>query len=409
MRPNAACVDCSSPGRRRNGGNGYRAEAARALLACNPRAVDQRLDAGPRIVAETFERLPFVALTNTHRFAQRGQLGRVHQSGVIVLVAGKGQAEALDRPGDEQGRDVVLRGIERFDQRLHAVAAEVGKQLRQRIVGIFLQERRGLPAELGFDPFPPCSTALIMKRRQLGIGQLLEPVLQTPMLRQRSVQLLAVAQLHHAPAAAPEDLVEPLEHPVGAGRVEALTVVVDDPPQVADVVLGALDDRLVDIALVELGIADQRDKSAAVLLLQPAVRGEIILHEAGEERDGHAKSDRAGREIDRDPVLGPARIALRAAEPAEILQCLTRLAPEQIMDGVEHRPGMRLHRHAVVRLQGVEIERRHDRGHRGAARLMAADLQPVGALADVVRVVDGPGRQPPQPLVEGLQRFDVGR
>jgi hypothetical protein len=28
---------------------------------------------------------------------------------VIVLVAGEGQAVALDRPGDEQGRHVVLR------------------------------------------------------------------------------------------------------------------------------------------------------------------------------------------------------------------------------------------------------------------------------------------------------------
>src|SRR5437762_5278892 len=39
---------------------------------------------------------------------------------------------------------------------------------------------------------------------------------------------------------------------------------------------------------------------------------------------------------------------------------------------------------------------------------MPADLQPVFILADVVGVVDGPGRQPPQPLVEDFQRFDVG-
>ena len=53
---------------------------------------------------------------------------------MIVLVAGEGQAEALDRPGDEQGRDVVLGGVERLDQRLHAMAAEVGHQRRQRLV-----------------------------------------------------------------------------------------------------------------------------------------------------------------------------------------------------------------------------------------------------------------------------------
>ena len=78
------------------------------------------------------------------------------------------------------------------------------------------------------------------------------------------------------------------------------------------------------------------------------------------------------------------------------------------MDRVQHRPGVRLDRDAVVRPERMEIERGHDRGHRGAARLVPADLQPVGALADVVGVVDGPGRQPAQPLVEDLQRFDVG-
>ena len=136
------------------------------------------------------------------------------------------------------------------------------------------------------------------------------------------LQLLAVAQLDHAPAAASEDLVETLEHAVGAGRVEALAVVVDDPPQVADVVLGALDDGFVDVALVELGIADQRDEAAAVCLVHPAVGGQIILHQAGEGGDRDAEADRAGREVDRDPVLGPARIALRAAEAAEILELL---------------------------------------------------------------------------------------
>src|SRR5437660_1272482 len=70
----------------------------------------------------------------------------------------------------------------------------------------------------------------------------------------------AVLQRLDAPAAARENLVEAADHAVGGRRVEALAVVVDDPPQVADVVLVALDQRLVDIALVELGVADQRDE-----------------------------------------------------------------------------------------------------------------------------------------------------
>ena len=69
---------------------------------------------------------------------------------------------------------------------------------------------------------------------------------------------------------------------------------------------------------------------------------------------------------------------------------------------------MRFDRDAVVGAERMEIERGHDRGHRGAACLVAADLQPVGAIADVVGVMDRPGRQPAQAIVEGLQRVDVG-
>src|SRR4051794_22955759 len=101
---------------------------------------------------------------------------------------------------------------------------------------MLLEECAGLLAQLDLDPLPPCATALIVKRRKVGVGQRLEPGLQRRIAVERRLQSLAVAKLDHPPAAAAEDLVEPLEHAVGAGRVEALAVVVDDPPQVADIV-----------------------------------------------------------------------------------------------------------------------------------------------------------------------------
>src|SRR6185437_5654155 len=178
---------------------------------------------------------------------------------------------------------------------------------------MLLEEGGGLAAELSLNSHPPLGATLVVKRRQLGVGELLEPGLQRLIAIERGLQLLAVAQLDDAPAAAPEDFVEALEHAVRAGRVEALAIVIDDPPEVADIVLGSLNDRFIDIALVELGIADQSDEAAAVLLVQPAVGGEIVLDEAGKERDRNSKPDRTGREIDRDPVLRPAGVALRAA------------------------------------------------------------------------------------------------
>ena len=109
-----------------------------------------------------------------------------------------------------------------------------------------------------------------------------------------------------------------------------------------------LDQAFVDIAFVEFGIADQRDEAAAVSLVHLAVGGEIILHQAGEGGDRDSEPDRTGREIDRDLVLGPARIALHPAEAAEILELFEALRAEQIVDRVEHRPAVRLDRDPVV-------------------------------------------------------------
>src|SRR6476620_8695502 len=102
------------------------------------------------------------------------------------------------------------------------------------------QEGGSGSAEILFHPRAPSGAALIMKRRKIGIGQLLAPGPQRGMCRKCSVQPLAISKLDDAPAAAAKDLVEALEHLIGADRVEALAVVVDDPPQVANVVLVAL-------------------------------------------------------------------------------------------------------------------------------------------------------------------------
>src|SRR5690606_40597064 len=58
------------------------------------------------VAAEPGIRLPLLALGNVHAFAQRLDLRRVHKPGMIVLMAGEGQAEPLDRVGDEQGRHI---------------------------------------------------------------------------------------------------------------------------------------------------------------------------------------------------------------------------------------------------------------------------------------------------------------
>src|SRR5215217_3569120 len=104
------------------------------------------------------------------------------------------------------------------------MAAEVGEQCGERRVVMLVEQGRSVPAELRLDSGPPCGSALVMQRRQLGVGQLLEPIAQRLVPVERGGETLAVAQLDHPPAARTENLVEPLEHPVGAGRVETLAV-----------------------------------------------------------------------------------------------------------------------------------------------------------------------------------------
>ena len=63
--------------------------------------------------------------------AKRLHLRGGHQAGVVVLVAGEGQAEAFHRVGEEADRPVVVDALERLGQRDEIVAGEVGHQARQ--------------------------------------------------------------------------------------------------------------------------------------------------------------------------------------------------------------------------------------------------------------------------------------
>ncbi len=152
--------------------------------------------------------------------------------------------------------------------------------------------------------------------------------------------------------------------------------------------------------------------SPAIAMCRPAgrpvarepVQPHVVLHQRGEGRHRDAEADRTGGEIDLAAVLEARRIGLHAAQCAQPRHLFDALAAEQVVDGVEHRPGMRLHRDAVLRAGDLEIERRHDGDHRGAGRLVPAHLQPVPVGADMVGVVHHPRRQPQQLAFELVQQ-----
>ena len=170
IRPNAACVDCSSPAGAGMAGTLTLPKLRGTLLARDRLLLEQGFDGRARIAADASERLPLVALANTHRLAQSRDLGRVHQARVIVLVAGEGQAEALDRVGDEQSRLVVAAAVERLDQVFEIVAGEIrssagAARRRLRLSTIARRLRR-----VREQPLAPRLAAEIGERRILGVA-----------------------------------------------------------------------------------------------------------------------------------------------------------------------------------------------------------------------------------------------
>ena len=74
-------------------------------------------------------------------------------------------------------------------------------------------------------------------------------------------------------------------------------------------------DRLPARALVELGVADQRDLAPADRHVE--VAGDVAVGERAPDRRGGAEADRAGRVVDRVGVLRARRVGLQAAELAQ--------------------------------------------------------------------------------------------
>ena len=298
---------------------------------------------------------------------------------MVVLVAGERQAEALDRVADEADRPVMPRRLlEGLQQRGQVMPAEIAHQRRELGVRTSLDQpcRRSLVADVVEQAPAPCRAALEGQRGIELVGAAVDPVAQALSARLREGGLLELAMLHdhHVPAEIGEHGLKLGPEAFPDHSIQRLAVVVDDPPGVAKPVLPALDQRLVDVALVHLGVADERDHAPFRAVLHPAMGLAVILRQRGEQRLRHAKAHRAGREIDVVHVLGARGIGLRALVAAEVLQLCARLIARQILDGVEDGRRVRLHRHAVLGLESAEIEGRHDGGERGGGSLMPADL-----------------------------------
>ncbi len=290
---------------------------------------------------------------------------------------------------------------------------EVGHQPRQLLVRARLDQPRdvALVADLVEEALAPGGAALEDERRVELVRTIVDPLAQAlaASLAERLLQQRAVFENDHVPAEGFEQRLIARPQALADHRVEALAVVVDDPPAIAQALLPAFEDRLEDVAFVELGVADERDHAAFGPLQTPAVGAHVILHERGEQRLRHAQAHRAGGKVDVVGVLAARGIALRALVAAKVLELLPALAAEQILDGVIDRARMGLDGHAILRAQRAEIERGHDGGERGRGGLMPAHLHAVDVLAQVIGVVDGPAREPQHLVLELAQDRELVR
>ena len=321
---------------------------------------------------------------------------------MIVLVALKRQADALDRVGDETHRAIMIDGLKCLQHGYKIMAGKIAHEREKFSIAALFNQPVSLCGQFQKHALAKGSSALKTKRGVKLVGAGIDPVSQrlATVLVERSLHQLAVFEDHDVPAKIAEHRVELLPKSLPHNGVQRLAIIIDDPPGVAQTLFPAVDQGLVNIALVKFGVADQGDHFAFPPAFHPAMGEHVILHDRRKQRLRDPKADGAGGEVHVVSVLGARGIGLRSAKAAEILKLLARLGAKEILDGMEGRAGVWLHRDAIFRAQKSKIKRGHNSGERSGGGLMAADLEPVFVGPDMVGVVDHPRRQPQHFLLQ---------
>ena len=137
---------------------------------------------------------------------------------------------------------------------------------------------------------------------------------------------------------------------------------------------------------------------------------EIAVHEGREAGRHGPEPHRPRGEVEPVRVLRAARIRLEPAEGPVHVEALRRQEPSQDLDRVEDGRGRGLDRDPVARAHDLEVERGEERERRGRARLVPAHALRRRVRPSAVRVVDGIGGEPEQPVLDAEQEpaFLVG-
>ena len=333
------------------------------------------------------------------------------ERGVVLWPARDLEPVALDRVGEDDGRAIV--GLSRLPEGAEdvgeIVAAEVAYQPPHAVL-VRVEQPGEAPPPGRVGPVEHDFAHRLLARAEQGlvllVGHLVDPAAElAPAFEGEGVaQAAAVLELDHVPAVRPELRLELCGADARDDAVERLTVEVDDPEDVAEPARQRVGERLPDVSLVELGVPEQGDEAPAGRRAEPRLRKPV--GERPEERCRRAEPDRSGRVVDREGILGARGVRLEAAEVAQPGQVGAVEPSEEVFDRMQHRRGMGLDGHAVLRAEIGEVERRHQGHHRRRRRLMAAHLEGVALRPLPVRVVHDPHREPEDAALDRLQGRD---
>ena len=119
------------------------------------------------------------------------------------------------------------------------------------------------------------------ERRVKLVGAFLDPPAQrlAARLSESFLLQLSVAENGDVPAEIAEHGFDFRPEALVDDSVEALAIVIDDPPRITQAVLPSLKHRLGDIAFVEFRIAEKRNHPAFRCFRAPVFRADVILHQ----------------------------------------------------------------------------------------------------------------------------------
>src|SRR4029077_458978 len=126
-------------------------------------------------------------------------------------------------------------------------------------------------ADLVEQPPAPGGAALEHERGVELVRAIVDPLAQSLAtgFAERLVEQRTVFENDHIPAEGLEQRLIARPQAFADHGVEALAIVVDDPPAIAQALFPTFEDGLEDIAFVELGIADQRNHATFGSLQAP--------------------------------------------------------------------------------------------------------------------------------------------